>query len=121
MKRRVRSAALSLAAMMFVCAAAHAAPSAYSHAVDCMAATMSGRKIISDSLPKNADPMRAFYAGPSWARRMHELAKQSGKTDANAEADGTARLDAANTAALAGHPLFDKAFVLACFKDTPRQ
>jgi hypothetical protein len=95
--------------------------SAYGHAVDCMAATMSGRKIITDSLPKTTDPMQAFYAGPSWARRMHELARQTGKTDATAEADGTARLAAASKAVLAGHPLFDSAFILACFKATPRE
>lgn len=117
---RMFAKSMTLAAVMLAGAAQAAAPTAYSHAIDCMAATMSGRKVISDSLPKTTDPMQAFYAGPSWARRMHELAKQSGKTDANAEADGTARLASANTAALAGHPLFDKVFVLACFKDTPR-
>ena len=101
-------------------ATAQADPVAYNHAVDCMAATMSQRKVIDALLKKNGeDPMKAFYTGPTWARRMHELAKQNGHTDADAENDGMAKMGEANQAMNAGHPLFDDAFVIACYKETP--
>ena len=101
--------------------AAAADPAAYNHAVDCMAATMSERKVIDAKLKSGGeDPMKAFYVGPTWARRMHELAKQNGRTDADAETDGMKKLGDANQAMTAGHPLFDDAFVIACYVDMPK-
>jgi len=102
-------------------AAAPADPAAYNHAVDCMAAAMSERKVIDAKLKSGGeDPMKAFYVGPTWARRMHELAKQNGHTDADAENDGMKKLGDANQAITAGHPLFDDAFVIGCYNDMPK-
>jgi hypothetical protein len=62
-----------------------------------MAAAMSQRKAI-DAL----------------ARRLHELAKQNRYTGADAEADGAKRRR------WLAPPLFDDAFVIACYNDMPR-
>jgi hypothetical protein len=119
-----KSASASAAAQSAAAPAADRAtadPAAYGHAVDCMAATMSRRNVIDALLKKNGeDPMKAFYAGPTWARRMHELAKQNGHTDADAEIDGMKRLGESNKSATDGHPLFDDAFVIACYGDMPK-
>jgi hypothetical protein len=95
-------------------------PVAYAHAVDCTAATMTGRDVITAELKLDGkDPMQAFMAGPSWARHVHELALASGSTDAKAEADMTARLSAAAKTKLAGGKPFEDSFILACAKDAP--
>jgi len=95
-------------------------PAAYSHAVDCMAATMSQRPLVEATLKSMGSTMNPFTIGPTWARRMHELAKPSGHTDNDAETDGMNRLGEASKAATAGKPLFDENFVTACVKDMPQ-
>ena len=81
---------------------------------------MSQRKVVEAALKSSGSKMDPFTIGPTWARRMHELAKPAGHTDGDAETDGMNRLGEANTAATAGKPLFDTDFVNGCVKDMPQ-